>query len=860
MVGYYWAALVAAASTLVPGMLLALPLAKRMKLGLGESVIFGAVAGFMAVPALGFIESLAGIPFSFQLAAFNPVVVAVAGGVLCIREKVLEQAKVPRGEPKRILRENWHWIALALIAFSAFYLMSLSSEPFIQEFDPYYYLRAAQFIAQDGSIPPTDNLSWAPAISSHRERPLTLYMQAGFFELSGLGAQFDKTGFYVASSVYPPIAGALTCLLAYLLVSSEWGRKWGVLAAALAAFTPELIYKFQAGGVEQQPFGLLALLFFAAAYANYVKSGGRAWALLASFALFGAVLGSKQDVLAAGLLAAFSFVEAARKIASGEKASRRYAEEAAIIALGGIAAFALMAPYRVSSFAAPALCLAALAFPAVAYALGAAVPRPKDRLEFAAACAVIALVVAVISPLGPYAFGYIAEQRFLGESPGLYTTVGEEVVQNIELPYHLGVLGLGAQNLLIGAAFLALLAAAAYRNSRTALIIMIAALPLVFFGLQRAKFEVHLALALALLLPALLGEIENYARGMAGKRREAAPAPALQFSFNIGEGMAEQVSGKGAEKAEEAKPSRALPLLVVGVGILLALAQLGWLFNDVGALHNPGYWQNTTLDCAKLYQDGKRTAFLMSCMKIDGKIVGSMDWMQGSFGDSNSVVWWDYGHWVNYLGQSRTEMRGDLEHPRVVAVAADAFTSNDTERLDTLMGEIGAGYLVFSYDIVQKWDSISYLACLSREATNASFSPDKKSACEKQLEFEYVGIPLGSAPRCAWNSTTIRAKSSYNRTYCISDPSLMQLGAAPEVFFENGTKIEVGLQYIPTQDANTALMLVLYDAYSWDYRPGKAYESNFYRGFYLRDLPGFEQVYPENGSRWDIVVLRRLTS
>ncbi|MDD5317638.1 MAG: hypothetical protein PHF51_02790 [Candidatus ainarchaeum sp.] len=855
MIDYAFAAAAMILSAILPGVLLALPFAKKLGASRGEAAILGAGAGLVAVPSLGFAESLLGIPFSFEVAAFNSLAALFAGAFLCIRSKALSGFRLPAtGEDAAALaKENWHWLALAAIVASAFALRSTSAQPFVFEADPYYYLRAAQFIVQDGGIPASDDLAWAPQLSTHRERPLTLYLQAQTFEVSGFGSPFDKTGFYLASSVYPPIVGALACLMAFLLVSREWGPKWGVLAAWLVAFTPEIIYNFQAGGFEQQPWGLFALLFFAAAYAGYLKNGGKANAFLCALALFGAVAGSKQDVLALGVFAAMALAESARKILSGNRIGGEFVEDYAIIAAGGVAAFLVMLPYRSPGFTPLIISCAAFAFPAAAWAVSLAADARGKRLRYCAILAALAAAALLATPAGPYLFRYVAEQRFFGETPGLFTTVAEESAAPQNLRLYLGFLGIavgsaGLQNLLLASSAILLVFAALYRGSKAALLVLALSLPLAYFGYQREKFVVHLALALAVIVSAALGEAAKFAGAIAEKSRP----PPLQFSLDIGEGT--------ADKVEAGRPlSLRLPLMVASVGALLAFAQLAWIYGDLGASRDPAFMTGGALDCAKLANATKRTAYLLECYKIGSGTVSAMDWIEANAGGSSVLSWWDYGHWINYLGQAKTVIRGDLYYPATVLSAADALASGDSSKLASLMEEGGARYLYVTSGELAKWDAVSYLACTARGETSAPFSA-QKSECEKRLQFEYLYLPLNAeVPRCAnVTGSPMRLKSSYNNTYCVSAPSAG--GGGAQVYSLDGTPVDAGLQSVGKTGSGqgaASVLLVLYGRGSVSQAPGQAYSSNFYRGFYLRELPGFTQAYPEGGDASDTIIMAK---
>jgi hypothetical protein len=261
----------------------------------------------------------------------------------------------------------------------------------------------------------------------------------------------------------------------------------------------------------------------------------------------------------------------------------------------------------------------------------------------------------------------------------------------------------------------------------------------------------------------------------------------------------------------------------------------------------------------------KTTSHLMLCGKISAATVAGYDWLSENSGGANTLSWWDYGQWVNYIGQSRTEIRGDLYYPELVLRAADAFASNDTPRLSAFMGETGSRFLVLNSESMLRWNSIVYDACLARSSVEGAYDEREKSQCERNLQFEYVNVPLNSAnpQRCSWDDTFIAVRSNFNRTYCFSDPAIALPGEVPVLFTEFGARLGMRLQDIGMATSaggvQNRVLLVLYDNATWPLRQGEAYDSNYYRGMYLGSLPGFRKVYPESGSSNAVVVLEKIS-
>ena len=840
MASYYMAAFLAFLSIAVPGILLALPFAKRARIPLPLAFGFGAAAGMVLVPLLGFAESLAGIPFSSTLAILNVSALSVAGAFLCIREKAFSGFGQV-SDARAFLIANWHWLALLLLMLFAFWFRSLGSEPYAYEVDPYFYLRATQFIVQEGAVPATDYLAWHPYPYTHRERPLTIYLAAGWYLLAS-PAEFSPEALYTASAPYPPLAAALTAFMIFALAYLVWGERWALLAAALFIFMPVTALKFGAGVVEQQPWGIFALMFFCAAYLLFLKNGGRLLAALAGLAMLGAVLGSKQDVFAIFVFAAFLSLQSLRGFLSG-KLEKGFVLENAIVAAGGVLGVLLMLPYRAQGFASAGALIAVCCFSAALLVIMGLEANQGRRVQYLAALAAIAALALVITPLGPLLMQY-ANTYVLGQATGLLAAipVQEQLLRN-DISLQLGPIGgSGLPMLALLASAFVLMMAVTSRDARPHLLALVL-IPLALLGYSQGKFLLHLATILPIALAALGGELESYVRPPA---RVAEEKPALSFSIDL-------ESGEATTKPGEAQPhARYLPLAIIAIAAMAVLAQAMPMLGAASAALGG-------VDCKKLSAD---TASQLMCFKIPQNWADAMAWLASRGGNSSALAWWDYGHWVNYLGQSPTLTRGDLAFPDMIADTAVIYSMGTPQDLAAYMREKGMRYVIFDFDLFSKWDAISHVACYRTNATRAGFNSGKPSACEQELQFEYIFVPLEGAAEgdlCDLNGTAaLRVRSSFNRTYCVMSPRPGAGAAALPVFFENGTQLNAGQQFM-TQGLvggrNSAVMLLTYNESSWEHRPGKAYDSPFYSGFVLRKIPGLRQVYPEPGQPSSIVIL-----
>lgn len=857
MADYWFSAIVALVSVAVPGILILLPFAKRAGMPFPLAAGFGVAVGMVLVPLMGFAESLVGITFSFSTALLNIAIISVAGAALCIKEKAFPEIK-PVEDKRAFFLSNWHWPALLIIILLAFWLRSLSNQPYIYEFDPYFYLRTTQFIVQEGAIPASDDLAWYPNLYTHRERPLTHYLTAGWYLLANPGGIFDKEALYTAAAPYPPLMAALAAFMLFALVNGEWGRKWGVAAAALFAFTPAAIMKFAAGVVEQQPWGIFALLFFCAAYCLYLKKGGRFYAVLAGIALLGAVLGSKQDVLAILIFAAFLSLQSLRDFLSGKMGEKALVDNA-IVAAGGIAGVLLMLPYRAQGFAGAVALLGAMGFSAFLLGLVRFEQDKGKRQKYLLAAVLLALLALFLTPIGPWVLNYAKAGEFLGPRSTLFSTVIEEMPTQREMALQLGFIGaqlggVGLPAILLSLSALLLLGAAMYRNSSIAVMLLLLVFPLAWLGFDTAKFVVHLATVLPVAFAALFGELEFYARTAAKKEKP------LSFAISLDTGQAVE------EKRETPDYMRYAPLAVLALGCMLVLAQVISVLGDASASFSGAYISESGgWNCEKLLKDRNYLSVYMLCGKLQPEWESALDWLAENGGNSRTIAWWDYGHWVNYLGQSRTQVRGDLAFPEMVAETADLYVQGAPEALVSYMRGKRIRYVIFDSGLFQRWAAMAYLSCYHKGMTNATFVPPEKGkpgACEQASQFEYLYVPLegrAAGDVCDINGTpALRARSSFNRTYCLSEPEVGgTAGSRLPVFFENGTELEIGQEYVRQSIVGgrlSAVLLATYNEDSWEYRPGKGYGSLFYSGLVLRRIPGLKQVYPEGNKSGSIVI------
>lgn len=237
-----------------------------------EKAVVGCAFGFVLVPLLFFIESLAGIYFSQPLIFVNWAVVFFGGLFLLVREKGWQSGIIPNFAPSL----SWASPLSLLAIMSAIFLIGASTAGIIIfELDPYYYAEGVRQVVYEGHNYLNDQTAWFPTtLSSHLGTPLFKYLLASWASLYMGSQPYDPYTFALSIALYPPIIGALSAFFAYLLFSSFYSRRVGVLAAGVLSFMPVMLIKFQGGDLQVEPMNVFGLLFFFWAVLQSLKMAG----------------------------------------------------------------------------------------------------------------------------------------------------------------------------------------------------------------------------------------------------------------------------------------------------------------------------------------------------------------------------------------------------------------------------------------------------------------------------------------------------------------------------------------------------------------------------------------------------------
>ncbi len=275
--------------------------------------------------------------------------------------------------------------------------------------------------------------------------------------------------------------------------------------------------------------------------------------------------------------------------------------------------------------------------------------------------------------------------------------------------------------------------------------------------------------------------------------------------------------------------------------------------------------------------------------------------------DARVISWWDYGHWTNFFGNRNTVLRNEhgSEWKRImIGSVADAYLDATPEELKELMKQYGSEYALFDIELLAgggmlggKYGALNYLSCDYNGATDVTKRPGQ-SECEAEHLWETIFV---SQTPCTISSLTnkkgLTAYKIYEGgvytpnyraecvspqdqnaaafcqsfvkaepVYCVGEAMLVSGETTTATYYLNETYPNGDLKLnkaifqfpynLPTtlhMGPVTAVTLLYTNDPVWlengevksgyEDRKGKFYDSNLYRGIFLRDIPGFKHVY-----------------
>ena len=462
-------------SAFIPGIAAGWPLLHKSRIGAVEKLLLCFFIGLFAVPTLLFLESLAGIGFSLTLVFADMAAIVIAGIFWGVREGAfgIPSFTVPKIDGSYFTRERAIALAvptlLLLAMLLAFWIRIQTYSPIYSELDPYWYIYGTGQIIRDGIAPAHDDTAWWPELNAtHLGQPLKKYAEAQWYSIYTNGAQYNNYVLFTTSSWLPPISAAFVSFGAYLLVSSLYGRRYGLFAAYLLACLPITIYKMSAGVNEAAPVGNMMLFMAAGALALALVKKDRRLNILAALTFFAAILSSNFTPVVALPLAGIAMLQSLDYFWRGKK-NQEFVECLGYAAGGFLLGVLLNGAYEGSlpgSLAAgPVLMvIGALAFAAASQFLVGLGWEEKKRYAAIGAAAFISVILLFLTPAGSFAkstvSGYIGAAEF---KTALERTIAEQNVAGSSFEGEAGFLALlPASHIQAGASGIGILSNAMY--------------------------------------------------------------------------------------------------------------------------------------------------------------------------------------------------------------------------------------------------------------------------------------------------------------------------------------------------------------------------------------------------------------
>ena len=881
-------------SILVPGLALAFPFLRKSGLSLLEIACFGFALGLVVPTTISYSANvLLAVPFSLSLTIISALLTTLIGIAIFAFEYKKSPEAFKFEMPAMWVHPKRDAVAIILLAivFLAFFIRVQSFGSFFYEFDPYYYMYIARQLIVLGHVPQIDWTAWYPGATGHGSILLTGYLEAGWYAIVTGGASgvsgYNNLLLSSIANIYPPIAGAFICFFAYILVKEEYGKITGILAAGFMAVTPRLIEKFAAGEAEITPWGMFSSFFFVAAYALAVNRNDKRMAVLAGIAYMSTYFGSAYTMVVTLVFVGYSVLESL-KLYLVRRESLRSLIELNSIVLGFVLLSYLIRDVGYSrNFALPSslfLFFFMLAGMGALYAAEIYSKTKEMRYNLFIALAVAGVLLLAVTPAGGFFSSYIGSAiGFAKASNELMQTVAEEQAMSpdtykAEARGSFGILGPLASELTLfsdipgltwlpnigtiplgfvvglpdqGALFVPFLLIlsflaicyAVYRNSNLAILFLVLIFPISYVGLQKSKYNVQFGFMLVIAFAVLLGEayriVSSWLKDEKSKRLARDGFLTLALAF----------------------------LLVGSFRPLLDVMPTALSFK-------PG-------DCTSISKDiqngaDRSLSSYLYCAKIPAYWLDPMEWINKNVErDARVLSWWDYGHWINFFGDRPSVTRNEHANSTMDLMVADSFVEGTVGDMKEFMKAHNATHVLFDIDLVGKWGALRYLSCVYNQQTNMSIGPGG-STCDRLYDFEYVYVPSSPSlnERCVLKDgsgymqlaiSTFPVDGTPYR-YCVGNanisgnsvPILYNTDASnpPGDFDPSVASPNRGLlafaegTYIQNKPYTRYMVLypeVWYDGQSGlPDRKGKGYDSNFYKGFFLGKLDGFDLVYPEN--------------
>ncbi len=746
------AMLLVLAVTALPGVLLSFAILRGTKLNSTDKLLIGLILGWLANPVLLFLEFIIlGMAFSSALVVINLFLVAAISLVVMFLQK---QARANFSRIRNYFDPDYYrrsieqrplavavYAILLLLMLAGFYVRFASAwDARFFEFDPYYYDSVTEKIVLQGEAPFKSDISYYPRFRTFREFPLIHYMTAGWYALyrDFTQQQYSQDDLILAIQFYPPLMGALMVFLAFLFIREESNKYVGLIAAALFAFTPQLVKKLGAGVSEQQPFGMFAAMFIFAFFALAINRKSIRLGLLAAFAVLCSGLGSGAFVWPLMILAGYTMLISFLEYYSGEISLR----DLLIYGLSALAA--LVSNLLFTQFRSGTVSLESIT-PSVLFLLFAMVPmvllfglakygiaKKLSKSGVIALLLLVLMIISVITPIAAMGLGFVNSLlRYAKSDTPLNRTIQEEnatsaglfqssfgvlnpntlLFVSTVLVVILAILSLRKKGVwyqagygslafalvvlnqyvdlifsAIGQLFassvpevsrlfafivegdvflylmISILSLAIYylyedKKNKMALLFLLAFFPTAYIGLNKVKYIVHLALAVALALPFILMILAELIER-------------LNTAFRL-------VSNENALRA----------------GVLMLIMLIG-----VAASY-------------KQFETVPQSMAELQYSRITSDWNDATKWMRANLGQDYRVSsWWDYGHWTTFFGGTKTVLDPSNYYGDYDQLTARGFVHGNTTLLVDIMHYHKATHILVDSELVQKWGALVYLS------------------------------------------------------------------------------------------------------------------------------------------------------
>ncbi|VVB57501.1 Uncharacterised protein [uncultured archaeon] len=278
-----------------------------------EKLLTGITLGWVLIPALFLLESLAGLSYSPSLIAVHWALLFAVGTALIVREAAASKEgvsgllKAPSFSfTQSSIEQALPSAGLAILLALTVWIPLTSAGGLITEIDPYFYLEGVHGIVSSGANVLNEGYAWFPTlISTHLGQPLFKYLAASWYSLYAGPAAYSPYVLQSVISIYPPLMLGMAIFFAYLLFKEMYNPRVGLLAGAILAFAPAMLSKMKGGESQIVPYSTFALFFFLAMFYLLIKRRSMLFVGLSIVAFAALILGSTIEILLVFCLSLF---------------------------------------------------------------------------------------------------------------------------------------------------------------------------------------------------------------------------------------------------------------------------------------------------------------------------------------------------------------------------------------------------------------------------------------------------------------------------------------------------------------------------------------------------------------------------